>query len=199
MSMWKPSSDLARSGLWPCSQAPVQPFLHLEQEVSLEDLYMSMVPGLCTVCGKNLGMNLGSVFTISAQLLFLPPLLHPAQLIPKELQEKWQKDVDALHAKLGGTPERPIEIVIISLDTPDYLTVICAAGVRQLMLGSVGDVGMAQAMFSCHCWQPRCQQMLPTFVDQFQQFFIDKLCQLCQLLPDVEIPWKRKIAISGKA
>jgi len=79
-------------------------------------------------------MNPASVFTISAQLLFLPPLLHPAQLIPKELQEKWQKDVDVLHAKLGGTPERPIEIVIISLDTPDYLTVICAAGVRQLML-----------------------------------------------------------------
>jgi len=148
---------------------------------------------------KNLGMNPGSVFTISAQLLFLPPLLHAAQLIPKELQEKWQKDVDVLHAKLGGTPERPIEIVIISLDTPDYLTVICAAGVRQLMLGSVGDVGMAQAMFSCHCWPPRCQQMLPTFVDQFQQFFIDKLCQLCQLLPDVEIPWKGKIPISGKA
>ena len=145
--------------------------LHLQREVSLEDLYMTMVPILCTVCGKNLGMNLGSVFRISAPLLFLPPLLHPPQLIPKELQEKWQKDVDALHAKLGGTPERPIEIVIISLDTPDYLTVICAAGVRQLMLGSVGDVGMAQAMFSCHCWQPRCQQMLPTFVDQFQQFF----------------------------
>ena len=71
----------------------------------------------------------------------LPPHhAHPAQLIPEELQEKWQKEVDALDAKLGGTPERPIELIIISLDTPDYLTVIRATGQRMLVLGSDGGV-----------------------------------------------------------
>ena len=46
----------------------------------------------------------------------------------KEVQEKWQKEVDGLDAKLGGTPERPIELTIVSLDTPDYMTSICSAG-----------------------------------------------------------------------
>ena len=55
--------------------------------------------------------------------------LPSSQLIPKEVREKWQKQVDGLDAKLGGTPERPIELMIISLDTPDYLTSVCSAGV----------------------------------------------------------------------
>ena len=33
-----------------------------------------------------------------------------------------------MDAKLGGTPERPIELMIVSLDTPDYMTSICSAG-----------------------------------------------------------------------
>ena len=33
-----------------------------------------------------------------------------------------------MDAKLGGTPERPIELTIVSLDTPDYMTSICSAG-----------------------------------------------------------------------
>ena len=33
-----------------------------------------------------------------------------------------------MDAKLGGTPERPIELMIVSLDTPDYMTSVCSAG-----------------------------------------------------------------------
>ena len=67
---------------------------------------------------------------------------HPAQLIPEELQEKLQQVVDGLDPKLGGggSPERPIELIIISLDTPDYQTVIRATGWRMLVLGSDGGV-----------------------------------------------------------
>ena len=36
--------------------------------------------------------------------------------------------MDGLDAKLGGTPERPIELMIVSLDTPDYMTSVCSAG-----------------------------------------------------------------------
>ena len=33
-----------------------------------------------------------------------------------------------MDTKLGGTPERPIELMIVSLDTPDYMTSVCSAG-----------------------------------------------------------------------
>ena len=61
----------------------------------------------------------------------------------KEVQEKWQKEVDGLDAKLGGTPERPIELMIVSLDTPDYMTSICSAGAYMCacvrVVGKEGD------------------------------------------------------------
>ena len=63
-----------------------------------------------------------------------PSSLPSSQLIPKEVQEKWQKEVDGLDAKLGGTPERPIELTIVSLDTPDYMTSVCSAGAHVCVL-----------------------------------------------------------------
>ena len=44
-----------------------------------------------------------------------------------------------MDTKLGGTPERPIELMIVSLDTPDYMTSVCSAGEHVcLYCGRVG-------------------------------------------------------------
>jgi len=46
-----------------------------------------------------------------------------------------------LDAKLGGTPERPIELMIVSLDTPDYMTSVCSAGAHVCVCLCVKVVG----------------------------------------------------------
>ena len=51
------------------------------------------------------------------------------QVIPKELQQKWQKDVEALDSKLGGTAERPITKIRLLLETPQEMVVVCTTGV----------------------------------------------------------------------
>ena len=51
-----------------------------------------------------------------------------SQVIPKELQQKWQKEVEALNPKLGGTPERPISALLVVLDVPEEMVVVCTAG-----------------------------------------------------------------------
>ena len=49
-------------------------------------------------------------------------------MLPKELREKWQKDVDALNAKLGGTDDKPIDSLLLMLETPKEMVVVCTAG-----------------------------------------------------------------------
>ena len=51
-----------------------------------------------------------------------------AQVIPHELQEKWQKDLEAIDVKLGGTEEKPISSLLLMLETPDEMVVVCTAG-----------------------------------------------------------------------
>ena len=41
---------------------------------------------------------------------------------------KWQKDLEAIDSKLGGTPEKPISSLLIMLETPDEMVVLCTAG-----------------------------------------------------------------------
>ena len=50
------------------------------------------------------------------------------QLIPTELQDKWQKDLEAIDSKLGGTPDKPISSLLIMLETPGEMVVVCTAG-----------------------------------------------------------------------
>ena len=50
------------------------------------------------------------------------------QLIPDELQEKWQKDLEATDSKLGGTADKPISSLLIMLETPEEMVVVCSAG-----------------------------------------------------------------------
>ena len=54
--------------------------------------------------------------------------LPTAQVIPKELQQKWQKDLEALDEKLGGTRERPIDSLLVMFEAPDEMVVLCTAG-----------------------------------------------------------------------
>ena len=50
------------------------------------------------------------------------------QLIPTDLQEKWQKDLEAIDSKLGGTADKPISSLLIMLETPQEMVVVCTAG-----------------------------------------------------------------------
>ena len=55
------------------------------------------------------------------------------QLIPAELQEKWQRDLEAIDAKLGGTAEKPISSLLIMLETPEEMIVLCTAGKHDVL------------------------------------------------------------------
>ena len=48
--------------------------------------------------------------------------------MPKELQEKWQSDLESIDGELGGTTERPISSLLIMLETPEEMVVLCTAG-----------------------------------------------------------------------
>ena len=50
------------------------------------------------------------------------------QIIPDHLQEKWQSDLEALNLKLGGTEDEPIAKLLIMLETPEEMIVLCTAG-----------------------------------------------------------------------
>ena len=54
--------------------------------------------------------------------------LPASQVIPKELQQKWQKELEALDPKLGGTCERPIDSLLVMLEAPNAMVVLCTAG-----------------------------------------------------------------------
>ena len=55
--------------------------------------------------------------------------LPASQVIPKELQQKWQKELEALDPKLGGTPERPISSLLVTFEAPNAIVVLCTAGI----------------------------------------------------------------------
>ena len=50
------------------------------------------------------------------------------QVIPEELRIKWQAEVEALDAKLGGAPDKPISSLLLMLEAPEEMVVACSAG-----------------------------------------------------------------------
>ncbi len=54
--------------------------------------------------------------------------LSHTKIIPCELQQKWQHEVEALNAQLGGSAERPISSLLLMLETPENMVVVCTAG-----------------------------------------------------------------------
>ena len=50
------------------------------------------------------------------------------QLVPTELQQKWQKDLESIDSQLGGTAEKPISSLLIMLETPEEMVVLCTTG-----------------------------------------------------------------------
>ena len=50
------------------------------------------------------------------------------QVIPEELKVKWQAEVEALDAKLGGVADKPISSLLLMLEAPEEMVVVCTAG-----------------------------------------------------------------------
>jgi hypothetical protein len=46
---------------------------------------------------------------------------------------KWQKDLEAIDSKLGGTAEKPISSLLIMLETPEEMVVLCTAGMYTIV------------------------------------------------------------------
>lgn len=64
---------------------------------------------------------------------FPPPLRTPSneeylQIIPAELRSKWQQYAEDLDSPLGGTSDRPISSIVITLEVPDAIVVVSTAG-----------------------------------------------------------------------
>ena len=49
-------------------------------------------------------------------------------MIPEELRVKWQAEVEALDAKFGGVPDKPISSLLLMLEAPEEMVVVCTAG-----------------------------------------------------------------------
>ena len=49
-------------------------------------------------------------------------------MIPEELRVKWQAEVETLNAKLGGVPDKPISSLLLMLEAPEGMVVVCTAG-----------------------------------------------------------------------
>lgn len=55
---------------------------------------------------------------------------HPLfpQIIPAELRNKWQQYAEDLDSPLGGTSDRHISSIVITLEVPDAIVVVSTAG-----------------------------------------------------------------------
>ena len=61
--------------------------------------------------------------------IFPYPSFSPVQIIPTELRESWQADLESLNERLGGTVDTPISSLLIMLETPEEMVVLCTTGV----------------------------------------------------------------------
>ncbi len=62
----------------------------------------------------------------------------PAQVIPRAVQEKWQKELEAMDAQLGGTKEKPVSSLLVMLEAPEEMVIVCTTG----GWGSCGSVAI---------------------------------------------------------
>lgn len=60
------------------------------------------------------------------------PLSLFLQIIPAELRNKWQQYAEDLDSPLGGTSDRPISSIVITLEVPDAIVVVSTAGQSML-------------------------------------------------------------------
>ena len=51
-------------------------------------------------------------------------------MIPEELRIKWQAEVEALDAKLGGVLDKPISSLLLMLEAPEEMVIVCTSGTR---------------------------------------------------------------------
>ena len=68
------------------------------------------------------------MFGILHNYIFSLLIISGLQIIPPELRQKWQTRVKALNSKLGGTSEKPISSILLMLETPQQMVVICTSG-----------------------------------------------------------------------
>jgi glutaredoxin 3 len=102
---------------------------------------------------------------------FPPPLRTPnmeeyLQVIPKELQQKWQKGLEALDEKLGGTRERPIDSLLVMLEVPGALVVLCTAGpgAQTFTVGAAAMKGSEDSQDLVYC-QVAIDRKITLYVD----------------------------------
>jgi glutaredoxin 3 len=107
---------------------------------------------------------------------FPPPLKKPSgdeflEVLPKELREKWQKDVDALNAKLGGTNDKPISSLLLMLETPTEMVVVCTAGPGKAIytVGAAGEKGHEGNEEKLYC-QVAIEKKQTLFIDDPTKF-----------------------------
>ena len=63
------------------------------------------------------------VNTLTLSLLLL------SQIIPKEVRGEWQESLEAMESSLSAAVGgRPISSLVVTLETPDSILVICTAG-----------------------------------------------------------------------
>ena len=49
--------------------------------------------------------------------------------MPRELQDKWQSDLESTECQLrGGDREKPISSLLVMLETPEEMVVVSSAG-----------------------------------------------------------------------
>ena len=68
------------------------------------------------------------------------------QIIPKSLRQKWQERVNQLDSLLGGTRDSPISSILLMLETPLQMVVVCTAG--QCALQYMESIKTIAAMYS---------------------------------------------------
>lgn len=102
---------------------------------------------------------------------FPPPLRLPKpaeflELIPVELRQKWQKELEAIDSKLGGTPEKPISSLLIMLDLASNMLVVCTSGPGSeiFAVGTTGPKGKDGGEEKLYC-QVVLEQKETLFID----------------------------------
>ena len=108
----------------------------LEEEGKLSDLLQKASSEECADFPPSLHHPSGKEFLQASWLFFLREMTVfskscvyiNVQVIPEELRIKWQAEVEALDAKLGGAPDKPISSLLLMLEAPEEMVVACSAG-----------------------------------------------------------------------
>lgn len=65
------------------------------------------------------------------------------QLIPSELRIKWQADLESVNSKVcGSEATKQISSLLIMLETPEEMVVLCSAGKPDILLTRIGTTSI---------------------------------------------------------